>query len=73
MDLYKSLINDDEFLNYFCDVLEDNISEKAKYKVNIGFKKQIIQFYYYYMKEKQAETKQVQQKKQNLLTFGKIY
>jgi hypothetical protein len=47
MDLYKSLINDDEFLNYFCDVLEDNISEKAKYKVNIGFKKHDMSIFFF--------------------------
>ena len=35
MDLYKCLIKDDIFLNYFGDVLEDNISEKTGYKVNI--------------------------------------
>jgi hypothetical protein len=47
MDLYKSLINDDEFLNYFCDVLEDNISEKAGYKVNIGFKKHDMSIFFF--------------------------
>jgi hypothetical protein len=47
MDLYKSLINDDEFLNYFCDVLEDNISEKTKYKVNISFKKSDMSIFFF--------------------------
>jgi len=47
MDLYKSLINDDEFLNYFCDVLEDNISDKAGYKVNIGFKKSDMSIFFF--------------------------
>jgi hypothetical protein len=47
MDLYKSLINDDEFLDYFCDVLEDNISEKAKYKVNIDFKKHDMSIFFF--------------------------
>ena len=47
MDLYKSLINDDEFLNYFCDVLEDFISPKAGYKVNIGFKKHDMSIFFF--------------------------
>ena len=47
MDLYKSLINDDEFLNYFCDVLEDNISVKAGYKVNISFKKHDMSIFFF--------------------------
>ena len=47
MDLYMSLINDDEFLDYFCDVLEDNISEKAKYKVSIGFKKHDMSIFFF--------------------------
>ena len=53
MDLYKSLINDDEFLNYFCDVLEDNISEKtlsashSAYKVNISFKKSDMSIFFF--------------------------
>ena len=47
MDLYKSLTNDDEFLNYFCDVLEDNISEKAGYKVNINFKKHDMSIFFF--------------------------
>ena len=47
MDLYQSLIKDDEFLNYFCDVLEDNISEKTLYKVNIGFKKSDMSIFFF--------------------------
>jgi hypothetical protein len=47
MDLYKSLINDDDFINYFCDVLEDNISEKTKYKVNISFKKHDMSIFFF--------------------------
>jgi len=47
MDLYKSLTNDDDFLNYFCDVLEDNISDKAGYKVNIGFKKSDMSIFFF--------------------------
>lgn len=47
MDLYKSLIDDDEFINYFCDVLEDNISEKTKYKVNISFKKSDMSIFFF--------------------------
>ena len=47
MDLYKSLIKDDIFLNYFCDVLEDNISEKKEYKVNISFKKHDMSIFFF--------------------------
>jgi hypothetical protein len=47
MDLYKSLTNDDEFINYFCDVLEDSISEKAKYKVSISFKKSDMSIFFF--------------------------
>lgn len=47
MDLYKSLINDDEFLDYFCDVLEDNISIKAGYQVNVGFKKHDMSIFFF--------------------------
>lgn len=47
MDLYKSLINDDYFLNYFCDVLEDNISDKSGYRVNIGFKKSDMSIFFF--------------------------
>ena len=47
MDLYKNLINSDEFLNYFCDVLEDNISVKAGYKVNISFKKHDMSIFFF--------------------------
>jgi hypothetical protein len=47
MDLYKSLNSDDDFLNYFCDVLEDNISDKAGYRVNIGFKKSDMSIFFF--------------------------
>ena len=47
MDLYQSLINDDEFLNYFCDVLEDNLSIKAGYRVNIVFKKHDMSIFFF--------------------------
>jgi hypothetical protein len=47
MDLYKSLINDEVFLDYFCDVLEDNVSIKAGYKVNVGFKKHDMSIFFF--------------------------
>ena len=47
MDLYKSLTDDDEFLNYFCDVLEDNISIKAGYKVSVVFKKEDMSIFFF--------------------------
>jgi len=47
MDLYQSLTNDDEFLNYFCDVLEDIISIKKGYKVTIIFKKHDMSIFFF--------------------------
>jgi len=47
MDLYKSLIDDEVFLDYFCDVLEDNVSIKAGYKVNVVFKKEDMSIFFF--------------------------
>jgi len=47
MDLYKSLINDDDFLNFFCDTLEDILSPKAGYKVSVGFKKHDMSIFFF--------------------------
>lgn len=47
MDLYQSLIDDDELLDYFCDILEDNISKKKGYRVNIMFQKYDISIFFF--------------------------
>ena len=47
MDLYHKLDNDDEFINFFCDVLEDVISPKKGYKVNIAFKKHDMSIFFF--------------------------
>ena len=47
MDLYHKLDNDDEFIDYFCDVLEDVISPRAGYKVNIVFKKHDMSIFFF--------------------------
>jgi hypothetical protein len=47
MDLYKSLINDDELLDYFCDILEDSISEKTGQRVNIMFQKYDMSIFFF--------------------------
>lgn len=47
MDLYKSLIDDEVFLDYFCDVLEDNVSIKAGYKVSVVFKKEDMSIFFF--------------------------
>lgn len=33
MDLYQSLTNDDEFMNYFCDVLETKDHKKRELNI----------------------------------------
>jgi hypothetical protein len=47
MDLYHKLDNDDEFIDFFCDVLEDIISPKAGYKVNVVFKKNDMSIFFF--------------------------
>ncbi len=47
MDLYHKLDNDDDFINFFCDVIEDMISPKIGYKVNVGFKKHDMSIFFF--------------------------
>jgi hypothetical protein len=47
MDLYHKLDNDDEFINFFCDVLEDVISPKKGCKVNVYFKKHDMSIFFF--------------------------
>lgn len=47
MDLYHSLNNDDDFINFFCDILEDLISPKLGYKASIGFKKHDMSIFFF--------------------------
>jgi len=41
------LNNDDSFINNFCDILEDLISEKVSYRVNVGFKKSDLSIFFF--------------------------
>jgi hypothetical protein len=47
MDLYQRLNNSDELINQFCDILEDLISKKVNYNVNIGFKKHDLSIFFF--------------------------
>jgi hypothetical protein len=47
MDLYHKLDSDDEFIDYFCDLLEEVISPKKGYKVNISFKKSDMSIFFF--------------------------
>jgi hypothetical protein len=47
MDLYHKLDNDHNFINFFCDVLEDIISIKKGYKVTIVFKKSDMSIFFF--------------------------
>lgn len=39
MNLYDKLNNSEEFIDFFCDILEEIISIKVGYNINVGFKK----------------------------------
>ena len=47
MDLYHKLNTDDEFVNFFCDTLEDMISPKMGYKVNVSFRKHDMSVFFF--------------------------
>jgi hypothetical protein len=47
MDLYHKLDNDDEFIDFFCDILEEIISPKVGYKVNVVFKKSDMSIFFF--------------------------
>jgi hypothetical protein len=47
MDLYNKLNNDDEFIDFFCDTLEDLISTKAGHGVNVVFKKYDMSIFFF--------------------------
>jgi hypothetical protein len=46
-DLYNKLNEDDDFIDYFCDILEDSVSIKKGYKVNVGFKKSDMSIFFF--------------------------
>jgi len=46
-DLYQKLSEDDEFINYFCDILEESISLKQGYRVSVGFKKSDMTIFFF--------------------------
>jgi len=47
MDLYQRLNNSDELIDYFCDILEELISKKVNYNVNIDFKKHDLSIFFF--------------------------
>ena len=47
MDLYHKLNTDDDFIDFFCDILEDMKSSKTGYRVNIGFKKHDMSIFFF--------------------------
>lgn len=47
IDLFQKLDKDDDFIDYFCDTLEDSISIKIGYKVNIEFKKSDMSIFFF--------------------------
>lgn len=47
MDLYHNLNNDDEFINYFCDLIEDAVSKKIGYNISVGFKKHDMSIFFF--------------------------
>lgn len=47
MDLFRKLNNDDDFINNFCDILEELISDKVNYKVNVEFKKSDLSIFFF--------------------------
>jgi hypothetical protein len=46
-DLFQRLDKDDNFIDYFCDILEDSVSIKKGYKVNVGFKKSDMSIFFF--------------------------
>jgi hypothetical protein len=46
-DLYNKLNEDDEFIDYFCDILEESVSIKKEYRVNVGFKKHDMSIFFF--------------------------
>ena len=47
MDLYKKLTDDDVFIHYFCDILEDLVSDKTGSRVTIHFKKHDMSIFFF--------------------------
>ena len=47
VDLFQKLDKDDDFINYFCDVLEESISFKSGHHVNIEYKKSDMSIFFF--------------------------
>ena len=47
MDLYHKLNTDIEFINFFCDTIEDVISPVMGYKVSVSFKKHDMSIFFF--------------------------
>ena len=46
-DLFQRLDKDDNFIDYFCDILEESVSIKKEYRVNVGFKKHDMSIFFF--------------------------
>ena len=47
MDLYQILSNSDELIDNFCDILEELISKRVNYSVNVVFKKHDLSIFFF--------------------------
>jgi hypothetical protein len=46
-DLFQRLNNDNELIDFFCDILEDLISTKVGYTVSIGYKRNDMSIFFF--------------------------
>ena len=46
-DLFQRLDKDNELIDFFCDVLEDLISNKVGHNVSVGFKKSDMSIFFF--------------------------
>ena len=47
MDLFRKLNNDEYFIDYFCDTLEDLISLKRGHRVDVNFQKHSASIFFF--------------------------
>lgn len=46
-DLFQRLDKDNELIDFFCDILEDLISNKVGHNVSVGFKKSDMSIFFF--------------------------
>ena len=46
-DLFQRLDKDNELIDFFCDILEDLISNKVGHSVSVGFKKHDMSIFFF--------------------------